>query len=162
MKEPQFVASIDVKTLCKAFAESHVGQIFTYKDLSQLIERDVQTEARNILTSARKITQRELGYVFGTIHGEGLKRLSDIEIVQTGTQTVARIRHASHRGVARISNAAPEKLPLEGRVQMNTYLSVFAMLQTSLQEKRIKKLEARVAQAESRLPLDKTLEAFKD
>ena len=82
MKEPQFVASIDVKTLCKAFAESHVGQIFTYKDLSQLIERDVQTEARNILTSARKITQRELGYVFGTIHGEGLKRLSDIEIVR--------------------------------------------------------------------------------
>jgi len=160
-KEPTFIASIDVKTICKAFSEAQVGQIITYETLSRLIGRDVQTEARNVLVSARKITQRELGYVFGTIQGEGLKRLSDIEIVQTGAQTVVKIRRSSRRGVERISNAVPEKLPIEGRVQMNTYLSVLAMLQTSLQNQRIKKLEERVAQAESRLSLDKTLDAFK-
>jgi hypothetical protein len=162
MRGPQFVASLDVKTLCKAFAESYVGQVFTYKDLSKLIGRDVQTEARSILVSARKITQRALGYVFGTIQDEGLKRLSDIEIVQTGAQTVTKIRHASRRGAERIAHAAPEKLPIEARVQQNTLLSVLAMVHSAMTEKRLKKLEERVAQAESRLSLDKTLEAFKD
>jgi hypothetical protein len=161
-KEPIFVASSDVRRLCKRLAEAQVGDVLTYKELSALIARDIQTEARGALMSARRITQRERGIVFGTIMNEGLKRLSDIEIVQTGAQAVVRIRHASRRGAERIGVAAPEKLPIEARVQMNTYLTVLAAMHSLSQEKRLKKLEERVARAESRLPLDKTLEAFKD
>ena len=72
------------------------------------------------------------------------------------------IRRASRRGITRIAAADPVKLPMESRVQMNTYLSVLGMLHVSLQEKRLKRLEERVAKAESRLPLDTTLDAFKD
>jgi hypothetical protein len=162
MGRPTFVASIDVRTLCGALGECNTGQLLTYRHLSQLIGRDVQTEARAVLGSARKIMQRERGFVFGTVIGEGLKRLNDVEIVQTGAQTIVSIRHASRRGAERVAKAAPEQLPLESRVRMNTYLSVLAMLHAATTERRIKKLEARVAQAESRLPLDKTLEAFKD
>jgi len=159
---PTFVCSIDVRTLCHAFAETKIGDILTYQQLSELISKDVQTEARAILVSARRITQRELGYVFGTIHGHGLKRLSDVEIVQTGSETIVKIRHASRRGAERIAAAAPEKLPIESRTQQNLYLSVLAMVHSAMTEKRLKKLEERVAQAESRLPLDKTLDAFRD
>lgn len=162
MKEPMFIASLEVQKLCTAFAESYIGQLFTYKYLSSLINKDVQTEARSILVSARKITQRELGFVFGTVYGQGLKRLSDIEIVQTGGETVVKIRRTSRRGAERIAHAAPEKLPVETRIQQNMYLSVLAMVHSTMTEKRLKKLEERVAQAESRLPLDKTLDAFRD
>lgn len=162
MNEPTFVASLEVRRLCAAFAETHTGDILTYKSLSALIGKDVQTEARSVLNSARKITQRELGYVFGTIYGEGLKRLSDIEIVQTGSETMVKIRRNSRRGAERIAHAAPEKLPIESRVQQNTFLSVLAMIHAASTEKRLKKLEEKVAQAESRLPLERTLDAFKD
>ena len=43
---------------------------------------------------------------------------------------------------------------------MNSYLSLFGMLYSATQEKQLKKLEQRVAQAEQKLPLNKTLEAF--
>lgn len=161
-KKPNFVASIDVRALCKVFAETRVGEVLTYQQLSEVIRKDIQTEGRQALTSARAITQRELGYVFGTIFRVGLKRLSDIEIVQTGQQTVVKIRNQSKRGAQRVATAAPEKLPIESRIQQNTYLSLLAMVHATVQEKRLKKLEERVAQAEAKLPLDKTLEAFKD
>lgn len=161
-REPTFVASIDVRSICKAFSETKVGDTVTYLQLSELIGRDVQTEARSVLTSARKISQREDGIVFGTIYKVGLKRLSDIEIVQTGAETVVKIRRASRRAGDRVAVPRPENLPIESRVQQNLYLSVFAMLHNVAQDKQIKKLEERVARAESRLPLDKTLDAFRD
>lgn len=162
MKAPTFVASIDAKRICVLLASSHVGQLIPYREMSEAIGRDIQTEARTVLNTARRIVQRDRSYVFGTVPKEGLKRLSDVEIVQTGAQTVSKIRHASRRGINRITAADPVQLPIESRVQMNTYLSVFGMLHVSLQEKRLKQLEERVARAESRLPLDTTLDAFKD
>jgi hypothetical protein len=159
---PTFTASYDVRTLVLYLSECPVGKLITYQEMSGLIDKDVQTEARHILTSARKITQREHGIVFGTIPEEGLKRLSDYEIVQTGQDTVVKIRRASHRGVTRIAVAQPEKLSLEQRTQQNTYLSFLAMLHLASQEKRIKKLEAKVKEVQARLPLDTTLEAFKE
>ena len=162
MKSPTFVASMDAKRLCLLLESSYVGQLVTYKELSTAIGKDVQTEGRSILNSARRIVQRELSYVFGTVANQGLKRLSDVEIVQTGAQTVSSIRHASRRGINRIAAADPVRLPMDSRIQMNTYLSVLGMLHISLQEKRLKKLEQRVALAESRLPLDTTLDVFKD
>lgn len=162
MKKPTFIASFDVRSLCNLMANTDIGQILSYEEMSKVIGRDVQTEARGALVSARRITQRELGYVFGTIYRLGLKRLSDVEIVQTGAQSVVKIHHASRRGADRIANAAPEKLPIESRVQMNTYLSVLAMVHAVSTEKRLKRLEEKVAQAEARLPLERTLEAFKD
>lgn len=162
MKSPTFIASLDAKRLCLLLESTPVGRLVTYKDLSAAIGRDVQTEARGVLYSARLIVQREISYVFGTVPNEGLKRLSDVEIVQTGAQTVSRIRRASRSGINRITAADPVQLPVEARVQMNTYLSLLGMLHTSLQEKRLKQLEERVARAESRLPLDTTLDAFKE
>ena len=162
MKSPTFIASLDAKRLCLLLEASYVGQLITYKEMSSAIGRDVQTEARAALNSARRIVQRELSYVFGTVPNEGLKRLNDVEIVQTGAQTVKSIRHASGRGIKRIAAADPSRLPVDSRIQMNTYLSVLGMLHVSLQEKRIKALEQRVAQAESRLPLNATLDSFKN
>ena len=107
MKSPTFVASMDAKRLCLLLESSYVGQLVTYKELSTAIGKDVQTEGRSILNSARRIVQRELSYVFGTVANQGLKRLSDVEIVQTGAQTVSSIRHASRRGINRIAAADP-------------------------------------------------------
>lgn len=163
MNQPSFIASLDVQRISQLLANTEVGNIVTYRQMSEEIGRDIQTEARGVLISARRITQRELGYIFGTIHGKGLQRLSDIEIVQTGAQTVVKIRHASRRGTERIANVAmPENLPIESRIRMNCYLSMLAMVNSISQEKRLKKLEERVALAEARLPLEKTLDAFKD
>jgi hypothetical protein len=160
MNRPNFIASIDVQTLCRAMAESQVGDILTYQQLSALIHKDIQTEGRQALLSARRIVQRDMQIVFGTIYKEGLKRLSDTEIVMTGQQTVVRIRRASHRGAARVAVARPERLQPDGRLRQNTLLSLLAMIHASTTESRMRKLEGKVAQAESKLPLEATLNAM--
>ena len=157
---PDFIRSIDVQTLCRAMTDTQPGEILTYQQLSALIDKDIQGEARQALISARHIVERDMQIVFGTIHKEGLKRLSDTEIVMTGQQAVARIRRASHRGANRVAVARPEKLKPEALLRQNTLLSLLAMVHGSTLESRIRKLEERVARAESKLPLEQTLIAM--
>jgi len=163
MNQPTFVASIDAKSIYAILKEAEVGAVVPYKVMSEAIGRNVRNGARGAMETARKMAQRELGFVFGVIPKEGLRRLTEVEKVGSGAQFITKIRRAAQRGIDRQRTVKnPEALPPEIKVRSFVYESVLGMVASSMQEKKINKIEAKVQQTQASLPLAKTLEAFKD
>lgn len=69
--------SIDTQTIEKLLGGAAVGDIVTYSAMSAAIGRDVQTEARGNVTSARQRLHVGRQMVFGAVTNVGLKRLDD-------------------------------------------------------------------------------------
>ena len=73
--------SADTLALYEALKDITIDGMITYANLSDLIGRDVQSEAIGSLTTARRMCQREDQIVFSPVRGVGLKRLDDSGIV---------------------------------------------------------------------------------
>lgn len=69
--------SLDTQTLKRLLREAEIGQIVSYSEMSSAIGRDVPTEARGNLRTARRQLLREHNMVFGPVLGVGMKRLDD-------------------------------------------------------------------------------------
>ena len=155
--------SLDSKMVYERLKKSVIGETISYSELSTIIGRNTQNGGRGALQTARRKALREDYMVFGVIHNVGLKRLSDLEIVATGEDTVTKIRRASTRGFRTVTAVREfDKLPNDAKVRHNTYASVLGALSMATTAARMKKLEGKVAEAKASLPLMKTLEAFSD
>lgn len=160
-KAPRFQLSIDVKTLYERLLASATGDTIDYRELSGLIGRDVTGKARSVLYSARKRAERENRIVFGAVHSVGIKRLSDIEIVDSGHQILRHVRRSSQRGFTRLTATVDfNKLPEPARVQHNAFASVLGAVAGALHEKKLKRIEEKVKETQKALPLADTLKAF--
>ncbi len=91
-----------------------------------------------------------------------LKRLQNVEVPRTGQHSVDRIRREAKRGLRRVLCADYNALPDAGKTEFNHYASGLGVLGWMTGSKQMKRLEAKVAEHQGRLPLMKTLEAFKD
>ena len=78
---PAFKRSIDTQTVVDRLRASEIGDLVTYASISEALGRDVTNGARSVLQSARRIVLNEDQMVFGVVTRVGLKRLSDVEIV---------------------------------------------------------------------------------
>lgn len=155
--------SLDSKMIYERLKKTEIGDIIPYSELSTLIGRNAQNGGRGSIQTARRKSLREDYMVFGVIHNVGLKRLSDLEIVATGEDTVTKIRRASARGFRIITAIRDfDKLPNDKKILHNTYASVLGALSMATTAARMKKLEGRVAEAKASLSLTGTLEAFRD
>lgn len=150
--------NVDVQILVD-YLRDQSGEV-TYAALSDVLGRDVRNGAWTVLASARRALQRE-GIVYGTIRKVGIKRLDDEEIVGTGRDALKKTRRASRRALNRLACADYDKLTNEGRIKHNTYVSMLGALNAITKEPQIRKIEAGVEDAQAKLPLAKTLEAFK-
>lgn len=154
-------ASVDAKLLYQELVKADVGGSISYKTLSLCVGRDVQDGARGALYTARKMAEREKNIVFGVIRGEGLKRLDDIEIVNTGESVRAHIRRTARKGARRILRVRDYvALPQEQKVQHNAYASLFGAISEMVSPSNIARIASAVEKAEKELPLKKTLELF--
>lgn len=153
--------SIDTKTLLDRLRLAAVGDLLSYEELSKLIDRDVQGKARHCLESARRGVLRKNRYVFGVILNVGLKRLDDVEIVNTG-QSAQRHSLRHNRRSQRVLLAAEyEKLAPAVQVRLNTYLTSMKLQEFVAGERAAKKIEAAVMQTQKRLPLQDSLALFR-
>jgi len=151
----------DTKALADRLAKAKTGELITYEELSGLIGRNVQAIARSNMESARDIVMRDGQIVFGVVRNIGLKRLNAAETVQTGQDSVDHIRRTSKRALRRITSLEYEALPNEMKIKHNMYASAFGVLAHMMGAPQMRRLEGRVEAAHDRLPLMKTLEAFK-
>jgi hypothetical protein len=152
---------VDTLILYKGLVETPEGQTITYETLTGLIKRDVQGPARYLLYAARKIALREDGVAFGAKKKEGLVRLNDSGKVNHGLSGLGRIRRQAKRSTTILTSVRNfEGLSDEEKVQHNTGLSLFGVLESSLRSKQIKKIEAAVSEAAMILPTGRTLEIF--
>lgn len=137
------------------------GQQCSYSELTVLIRRNVQKEARGCLETARRILQREEQIVFAPIRGVGLKRLTDGEITKTGTETLQRINRASRRGVHKLTCVKDfNQLTNEEKVRHNAALSVLGVFYEVSKARGVKQIEAAVSVIQKQLPLKDALQAF--
>lgn len=152
--------SIDTKMLSDRLAKCEDGETVTYADLSAIIGRNVQVEARGNLTSAMHRMLAE-GAVFGSVRNVGVKRLTDAEIVGVGPEIIGRVRRAARRASAKLASVQNfEGLPPAAQTTHNMALSVLGVLAHITKPGTVRKLEARIEQGRQALPLQRTLEAL--
>lgn len=164
MSEKRTIAeiSIDSRILYDRLSKMDIGESISYAELSALIGKDVQREARGNLNTARNQARREHGMVFGAIIGVGLKRLKDEEIVGEGLKTVKAIGRASRRAMGKLVCVQDfDAMPTQAQTKHNTMLSILGVMNAMARPKRIFQIEASVEAAQKKLPIKQTLEAFK-
>lgn len=163
-QRPIGTLSIDVKTIYDRLILSSVGDIVKYDDMSAMIGRDIRSvRAQWILGSARRRALVQARMLFAAVPKVGIQRLNDSQIVDTGDDALKRIHRLSlrtGRKMTAIQNF--EALPAAKKLQHNTQVSALAMLAHMTKDGQMKKLEAAVSKAQVALPLQKTLEAFKE
>lgn len=154
-KKPIFAASADAKTIAHVLRQVAVGNVVSYADLSRAISRNVCTDGRPAMDSARGIVQREDRMIFDSVRGEGLKRLADDEIVSLGDKARDHVRRSSRKVVKKLVCVNYETLSKEKQVKHNTALSMFGVFCELATDKSSKRLSSSVEAAQAELPIAK-------
>jgi len=152
---------VDAAILLSRLMKADPGQVIEYAELTALIGRNVQAEARYIMESARRHARKERIY-FGVVTNVGLKRLDDSGKVKAGAGMINKIRRTSRRAAKTL--AAVEDfatLPNELKVAHNTALSVYGIITQATGRKMQQRISERVDGAErGPLAMKKSLELF--
>lgn len=153
--------SVDSQVAMKRLSQAKVGQTITYDELSTLLGRNVQREARYCLQTACRRLLTDERMVFEAVRGVGMKRLDDVGIVDVGQHYIRRVHNTARRGAKKLMCVQEfDKLPNDKKVEHNASLSVLGMLNHVTKNKEIAKIEKKVEQASGQLPLAKMLEHF--
>lgn len=153
--------SVDARLLYERLVTLNIGESISYAALSAVVGRNVQDEAHGILRTARRMAEREDQIVFGTIVGEGLRRLSDPEIVDTGDHAMLRLRRTARRGANTVTAVGDfNALPNDKKIKHNTLLSLLGTVAAFVRPSVMKKLETSVANNAGKLSVGDTLKAF--
>ena len=126
MKYTIGTTSINATNLAKKLIELAVGESLTYAQINALIGRDVQ-QHRHILNTARNIARREKNMLFDCVHNEGVKRLTDEEIININSaRPFERIKSAAKIGVKNIQCAT--NLTNDQRITQNATISMLGTI----------------------------------
>jgi hypothetical protein len=87
-------------------------------------------ELRQTLNSARTYLERDEGIVFVTVRGQGLRRLTDAEKVESASGFTRRIRRTAGKGVQRLNAVtAPDALSNADQLARTIRMTVFQAIQ---------------------------------
>ena len=156
-----FILSIETKQLLERLMKVEVGELITYKEMTEIIGRDVRNNGSGIMYSARRKALNDCQIVFITITNEGLKRASDEEIANSGASVIHKIRRASHKG-KKILHSVNDfgKLSNKSKIRHNASASFLGAIDLMTQPKKIVALEERVKKESDSITVTKTLELF--
>lgn len=132
----------------------------SYADLSKVIARNVQGEARSILIGARKTLLAEHAIMTETVINEGIAK-SRAYSGRLAKATKA-INRASKRAISDVLVASAQDEDIENgeRISMNAALSALGAIALCSNSKALKKLEGSIAMNPRQLPTAETLELF--
>lgn len=153
--------SVDTQTLERILWDVPVGDTIGYDKLTAAIGRNVQGKARHILDSAVRRCLNDKEMVFGAVHGVGLKRLTDVGILSVGEQGRTALFRKSGRVIRKLAAANYTALNHSEQTQYNTLVSQFGVLRHMTSTAVQKKLETRIEQAQSKLPVAKMLDEMR-
>jgi hypothetical protein len=143
--------------------KTNIGDVVPYSELEELVGRSVRDKGAWILSSARRRAFTQNSMLFGTISKVGVKRLNDQEIVDTAGAAITRIHKASLRAARNLTAIRDfESLDTTYKTKHNTGASALALLNHITKEGQLKKLEEKVSKSLRTLPLQKTLDAFRE
>jgi len=138
---PDFKLHIDTQLLIEKLRELNYGDSITYRQLSELIGRNVQTEAAHILTSAIHYLAREEAVFFNKVRSTGVQRVTESdrsrEIPLRGRK---RIRNEARRMARELNYVPPDKLSREEQKERNANIALSSTLNHLAKEKEVQKV----------------------
>ena len=157
---PDFSRSTQTNALIDILRAAQIGSVVSYAALSEAIGEDV-TECRHYLYTAMNTLQSE-GIAFGTVRGEGVKRLVSEEIPAIGDSAMAHIRRTSRRARKRMGVVGSmNDVPNEVRIKVNATASMLGVIENFSSNKSRKVVESEVTKTNGPIPPMKLLEALK-
>lgn len=132
----------------------------SYADLTAAIGgRDVQREARGLLTTARKHLNREHGIILEAVPNEGMRRERDIPVwLGKGRKQMGRA--ARKRSATALNALADNSLDNAAKKRACMELSLLGAIAMLTQPKALKQIEAKVdTSSPKELPTADTLKA---
>lgn len=153
---------LDTQTIERLLQALQIDESIPYAALSDAIGRDVRTEARHALDSARRRLLRAHRLLFECVRGVGLKRLGDEGKVSTGEWHLRRARTQAKKCVDKVTAVDNfQALPNDLKVQHNVLLAQAGVLRHITSPKTTAKLQKAVDQPKRDLALRECLEAMK-
>ena len=153
--------SIDSKMLYDRLIKAEVGAVIPYRELTEVISRDVQGPARGNMNTARHRALRHNGMVFEAVWKVGLKRLNETEVVAVGEARLGRIRRVARRGLEKLGSVQKfDALPEAAKVKHNAAVSILGAFRLMSAPDKMKKFEQEIANTQGKLALAGTLELF--
>lgn len=146
MKRAIGEVSADTTAIERALAALVVDEEIPYGALSDLIGKDVRTDGKGYLRSARQRLLRDQNMVFDCVPSKGIKRLNDVMIVAKAKDSTERIRRASKRGlrvVLAVENFSG--LPPHLQRQHNSLALVLGLVHATTGNRGQRKLSAKLA-----------------
>lgn len=135
-------------------------EFISYKELSDLIGRDVQKYRGPLTTAIRKcLTQDHI--VIGSVRCEGVKRLPDGAVVRAQRKAITHIGTTARVAMRKLGAVEYASLTKPEQLEHNTLGSVLGTQAYFAKEPQIKKIQQKVEEASVRLPVGKTLDIFK-
>jgi hypothetical protein len=153
--------SIDTQILERALLLVGVGDVVTYAQLSGVISRDVQEEARHHLASARRRVLRGHRMVFEPVMNVGLKRLDDAGKIAAGRWHIKRSRNQAKFAQVKVSAVDDfDALPNNLKVEHNMSLAQTGALLHMTSPRSVEKLKGSFETTKKELSLKACLAAM--
>ena len=153
------IPSIETRQLADFLAETD-KTFFAYAELSAIICRNVQNDARGYLLAARRIVLREKGFVFRPVRNQGIRRLEKREVPVAVDDRFSHVRRTHKQTLRELGTVDVCELPQPERAGYVAKAALAAMTVHTHGSEQMKRLQSAV-NAQKQLDLSATLEAFK-
>ena len=133
--------------------------VVTYQEMSAAIGRNVQTEARGKLNTARKHVETENQITIGTVSRVGVKITGDYEGI--ADNTLKSIGRKTRRTCKRILNVKIGDLPDDRKTAVFSRVSTLGAINQFAKPSSVKKIEGKVKELGNvELPVKETVKMF--
>lgn len=129
---------VDALMLARRLAAVSVGEQISYKELSQVIGKDVQ--AGNTLRSARNHVLRD-GIIFDCVRGVGLVRMTNDKKAESWIPDMHKARRACKRGMRKLLTVNMDELSPEKQRSVSVGMSTLGAIELFTSAKSIRKIE---------------------
>lgn len=138
---PDFKLSIDTQLLIERLREVQYGERISYRQLSELIGRNVQMEAVGLLDTAIHYLAREEQIFFSKVRATGVQRMTESERCKDVPLRARKtIRNTARRMAQQLAYIPPERLSREEQKDRNANISFTQFLNYAAKEKEAKKV----------------------
>jgi hypothetical protein len=159
---PDFSRSTQTLALMDLLRAAPIGNVITYRALSNAIGEDIQGGARRYLLSAVKALFAD-GLAFGTVRKQGVKRLTSAEIPAIGDAALLHIGRTSRRARRRMGViSSMNDVPNAVRIKVNASASLLGAIETFAGRKSRAEAERQTEKVGAVIPPMKLLEALKE
>lgn len=132
---------VDAALLAKRLAKAEFGELVTYKELSGMIGRSVQGDARHVMASARRVVLRESEIAFAVVENEGLRRMTDDELAESFHPALRHIRRTAKKAGRVVACADMAKLAPDKQRAVSVGLSTVGAIELFTATKNVRKIE---------------------